>query len=282
MKTFIYATLFVSVLFIISCNNNHYDKAEANNILDSTATNDIKTDSIKLIKTGYINLKVVNTSKVIEKINALSKSFGGMITHENLESNLQNTTEHKISNDSLMIISSYTPRADVIVKLPSGKLFDFLDSINYMSSFIVQTSMDIEDKSLQYLENQLKEKSRINLLNKINSKKLHTDGMLFSVEKADEIVDHEIENKEIDDKVAYSNVKLNIFQDAQIKKEIVANYNTSDYQTPISNRISIAFQDGWSFFMEIVLLILRLWAFVLIGILVIIALKYKKIGYLKK
>src|SRR5690349_7845798 len=100
--------------FLFGCQNSgdqkQYGDAAAT---DSTSTVILTGDSVKLVKTAGINLKVKNTEQSIKSIAALVKQFGGSVTYQNFNSEEEKRNELKLSPDSLLVVSVTVPRADI-------------------------------------------------------------------------------------------------------------------------------------------------------------------------
>lgn len=79
------------------------------NVADTVATTDVALEP-KLVKTAGINFKVKNVQQSSEKITSLTNQYKGMVMSHSVNSNINNTTDKRISEDSIMRISSFIPR----------------------------------------------------------------------------------------------------------------------------------------------------------------------------
>jgi hypothetical protein len=84
----------------------------------------------------------------------------------------------------------------------------------------------------------------------------------------DDIVDQQINNRRIDDAVKYSVVGLDFYQNGIIIKEVVANDDPSAYNIPFFQRLGLAFENGWSMFVDVMIGLTNLWVFVLAAIVI--------------
>lgn len=183
-----------------------------------------------------------------------------------IESTQEQVKELKISNDSLLSISTYTTQADITARIPSQHLEQFLFKTSDLGYFISNSRMDVDDKSLQYLATHLKQQNRAQILNPSNHKKELTSIQVLN--RKDEVVDQEIAKRQIDADVNFSTVQLSLFQNSVVKKEIIANYAVGDYQLPFHQNLSNAFYAGWSYFLSFVVAITHLWMFLITAIIV--------------
>ncbi|HZX57887.1 MAG TPA: DUF4349 domain-containing protein, partial [Mucilaginibacter sp.] len=114
----------------------------------------------KLVKTASINFKVKDVSKTGTDVANLTKQYGGMVMHHQMQSAAGTTRNVHINNDSIMRIASFNTTGEMIVRVPSEKLEDFMITVSHMGIHVNVSNMDIDDESFDYLSNQLKLKDR--------------------------------------------------------------------------------------------------------------------------
>jgi hypothetical protein len=180
-------------------------------------------------------------------------------------------SELKCSSDSLLIVSSFTPKADITVRVPSASLEEIIFQVTQVRYLTVASQIDVNDKSLSYLQNDLKQQNRNAVLSQA-SKKSERVSKVATIDLRN--IEEQIANRAIDADVKYSTVNVNIFQNPIIKKEIVANYVISDYQLPFSQRLVISISAGWYSFLAFVLAVVHLWMFLVLAILAYTLYKY--------
>jgi hypothetical protein len=154
--------LFFPALFIIisGCQNNTGENELAKALTDTTSITGITGDSVKLVKTASIDFKVKDVEKAGWGVSALAQQLGGKIFHQQLETVEGERKELKMSDDSLMVITAYTPRQAITVRIPSENLELFIHNIADLGYYTSSSRLDIEDKSLVFLENELKQINR--------------------------------------------------------------------------------------------------------------------------
>ena len=134
---------------------------EVVNNSSSNAADSAKVDSAiiskpKLVKTAGIHFKVKNVEQTAERISALTTSINGMVIHHQMGSTAERSEDIRISNDSVMRVTSFNTTADMTVKIPSSKLEEFMNQVARMGIYVNTGSMDITDKSLDYLSGTIK------------------------------------------------------------------------------------------------------------------------------
>jgi hypothetical protein len=219
----------------------------------------------KLIKTADIRFKVKNVQQTGENISALTTQYNGMVMHHDMTSSEQQSNNVRISNDSVMRVSSFNTTADMTVKIPSEKIEQFLNTVSHMGIYVNERRMDIEDKSLDYLASQLKLNSRKELVSQQKTGRVVFKDPNSVLDLKDGLVDEQINNKMIDDQVKYSTISLSFYQSNTISKEIVANDDPSAYNLPFLTRAGMAIANGWYMFKELIIAALNIWVFIIIG-----------------
>jgi hypothetical protein len=126
--------------------------------------------------------------------------------------------------------------------------------------FTQSSQLHIDDRSLVYLRNALKQKNRKEVLEQ-NKKVSRLPTSLQTIAVKDDMAEQEIANRQIDTDVQYSVVHLNLFQNAMVKREVVANHNLSGYGLPFGKRLGHALENGWSVFLNFVVGVAHLWMF---------------------
>jgi hypothetical protein len=234
-------------------------------------------DSVKIVKTADMRLKVKNVQHVAEQVSKLVEDCGGMVMHHNMQSAIVDKQDILLSNDSIKKLTVYNTSADITIKIPSGIVEPFMDSLNHLSIYIDERKMDIEDRTLNYLAEKLKEQNRetsVALRSKIKLTQGGADSILML---KDNIVDKKIANLKTDDDVKYSTITLNLYQNNTVHTEVIANDDLNTYNNSLLTRIGMAFSKGWFFFSEMIVGLMHLWAFILATAITWIGIKvYKK------
>jgi len=220
---------------------------------------------VKLVKTAAISFKVKNVQQTAEHITALTTSINGMVMHHQMGSAAERSQDVRISNDSVMRVTSFNTTADMTVKIPSEKLEAFMDEVGHMGIYVNDRNMDITDKSLDYLSSQLKLKSRMELVNQQKQGKVIIKNPEHVLNLKDDMIDQQIGNRQIDDAVKNSIVTLSFFQSNTINKEVIANDDPSAYNLPFFKRLGIALENGWALFVDMIIGMANIWVFILAG-----------------
>ncbi len=271
MNKYIIFTAIIMMMF--GCNADKKEYATSSPLmLDTTA---IADTAQKIIKTADMRFRVKDVQQTKEQLGRTIKAEGGVITEFNIQSNIQETNKVKYSTDSLKEITSYRKEGFLIASVPSEKLDDFINGVAKMALFVNNQGMKMDDRSISYLANRLKLKNRVEALEtikKIGTKK--SANVESSLYIKDDVVDKTIENMSIDQRVKFSTITLNFYQDNTVSAFIVANDNLDKYRPRFFQRLGLNIADGWVYFTEFILFLANLWMLFAMGGLVFVVVRY--------
>ncbi|WP_293745187.1 DUF4349 domain-containing protein [uncultured Pedobacter sp.] len=264
------------VLTIFGCQKSNEKYASSDVIVANELR--VPTDSTvaeKIIKTADMRFRVKNVQNTKEQLSKTIKSEGGTVAEFSIESTIQETDKVKQSTDSLKEITAYRTEGYLVAKIPSEKLDEFTNTIAKIAVFVDHQSMKLDDQSIAYLANKLKAQNRVDAIEKINKvaskKSANVESSLYI---KDDYVDKRIDNMQIDNRVKFSTITLNFYQDNTVKTMIVANDNLYDYRPAFINRLWLGIVNGWTIFKEIIIAISNLWMLILVGFAIFFIIKY--------
>lgn len=277
MKRFL--SLVLLLPFLYSCQNQtrQNNKDYAPSLNDSTSASGLTGDSVKLVKTAGIRFKVKDVEQSLKTLSALAQSKGGRIDEQAFQSVEADKKELKVSDDSLLVITTLSPQADVTVRVPPQVLEAFLFDVASLGYYTAASHLKIDDRSLLYLQNALKQKARENVLSRPSTAKPTVAGRQQAIEVKDQSVDQFIANKTIDADAEYSTVSLNLFQNTVVRKETIANYVLSNYDLSFGERMKDALSKGWQAFLNLLVALSYLWVFFLLGLFGFALYKYRSL-----
>ncbi len=258
LKLSLYSALAVIVIVLYGCSGGYERGAAEVALSDTTSVYGFNGNEAKLVKTAGIHLKVKHAEEATQQVAALARSYGGMLFSYQLSANDLNSTEVKLSDDSLLVITASSPQSSITARVPSQHLEQFMFDIASVGYFTGSAHLKIEDKSLVYLQHALMQANRENAVknNTQQRKPLDAKGML---QVKDEAIEKEVSRRQIDGDANYSNVSLLLYQNPVIRKEKIANHNISDYQLPFFTRLAHSVGNGWQMCLSFLLTIINLW-----------------------
>lgn len=272
MKKYLVYIAIALVVFGCSQERKEYAATSEAIMADSTAKEDLPT---KIIKTADMRFRVKDVQRTKEQLSTAIKAQGGTVVEFSIQSSVQESDKVKYSADSLKEITAYRKEGLLIAKIPSEKLDDFTNTVARMAVFVDHQAMKMDDQSVAYLANQLKAQNRVDAvkqINKVSTKK--SANVESSLYIKDDYVDKKIENLNIDDKVKFSTITLNFYQDNTVNTLIVGNDNLYDYRPGFFQRLGLNIVDGWTLFKELILAISKIWMLVVLGLVLFFGIKY--------
>lgn len=244
-----------------------YDKVSSADTVSSelNASEAVSNNSAKLVKTAEMRFKVKNVQKSSEAITALTRSYRGMVVHQNMEATVVDSQASRLRNDSLKQVSAFSATANITVKIPSDSLDQFLNKVSHLGIYVNTRRMDIEDKTIDYLSAKLKRNNRAQIANKQQNWEPNVKEADAMLKLKDDMVDQKINNSRIDEAVRFSVVDLSLYQSNTIVQEIIPNDNASFYQVSFFNQLYMALENGWNMFATVIIALVNLWVFVIAG-----------------
>ncbi len=283
MKNKYFYLLLLGSLVIAACSQSRRDQTSAtedhiiaDDAKDNPSPNSVENSAAKLVKTADMRFKVQNVQKANTDISNLAHSMNGMLMDHTMESSIENSEITPISNDSMMVISSYITHSDMTVRVPSERMEEFLNAVGKLAAFINFRHMHIDDKRLDYLAAKMKSMNRSQFVKDQQKRtRANIEDGTEVLNVKDELIDHNINNMKIDDSVKYSTINLNLYQNSVVSKEVTVNNNLSNYQLPFFMRVGNAFTDGCILFKDFLIALTHIWIFIGLGIFIWITIKYR-------
>lgn len=249
-------------------------KATADTISSSAAV-EKEGSTRKFIRTADLKFKVKNVTKSTYAIENITNKFDGFVTYTNLQSNIIDKFETKISLDSILETTRYNVENDITIRVPNKRLDTVIKSIAKQIDFLDYRIIKADDVSLKILSNQLSQKRSTTAQKRIE-KAIDTKG-----KKINDIMDAEntlanqneqsdnakLENLSTQDQVNFSTLTIKIYQNESIKQETTANSKDYNYYKPnIGIRILDSLKTGWYVLLNVIVFLVEIWWLLLISI----------------
>lgn len=228
----------------------------------------------KFIKTADIKFKTNDVRKTTYFLEKTTTKFGGFITHNDLQSHIISQEKKKISADSLVEITTYTVENNIVLRVPNKYIDTLLRSLNSQIAYLNYRTLNADDVNLNILSNSMK----INRLNgfdntnKSQNEKRKGDVIDASIAE-DNRLEHQmqadefkIRNLDLEDKVNFSTLTINIYQTEQLLKTILPNPEIiEEYEPNFVLKIWDSLKIGWFMIEQIVVFIMKFWSIILLG-----------------
>jgi hypothetical protein len=252
------------------------DSSKVESSISSNAAVEKKESNRKSVRTADLKFKVKNVAKSTYAIENIVSKNGGFVTLTDLKSNINEKSETKISQDSILETTRFTVDNTITLRVPNTQLDTVLKSMVKEVAFLDSRLIKASDVALQLLSNKMAQKRLTSHQKRLEKgidskgKKLNDitnaeDKVLGRATESDETM---LQNLSLEDKVNYSTVTLYLYQRESVLQEIVANEkNINAYRPHIGIQIWDSLKTGWFMFEAIVAFVLQLWSLLLIAVL---------------
>lgn len=297
MQKVIFLSMAAIVVFVMSCapkNSNLADRMEATTQMsDSVAVEGISSSAAvatesdtarKFIRTADLKFKVKEVIKATYIIEDIVRDNGGFVTETNLTSSAENEDRKRISDDSVLLVTRYTIRNYITIRVPNTLLDTTLKQIAPIIEYLDYRNIKATDVGLDVLSNRLavmrsrrhnqRVEPTLNGNQKSDERVKASESLMNSEEKADQAA---IANLTLADKINFSTINLEIYQNASTKYSLVGDARNYDSFRPgFGQQMAEAFRDGFQLFKTFLLLLIRLWWLLLIALVIIFYLQNDK------
>ena len=280
--------------FVLSCKNYSETEETATtetteevSVASSSAAVENKNSERKFVRTADAKFKVKNVAQSTYAIENATTKFGGFVTYTNLQSNVSEKFDTKISQDSTLETTRYKVENNITIRVPNTQLDTVVKTIAKQIDFLDYRVIKADDVSLQMLSNQLAQNRSKNYENRLEKAIYEKGRKLKEINPSEENLNYQkelndskkLENLALNDKVNFSTISLYIYQPETTKQEMVVNNaDISAYRPHIGIQILDGLKTGWYILEAIIGFIVQLWSLLLIGFIGYFV--YKK--YLKK
>jgi hypothetical protein len=275
-------TLLVVITILISCKKSEASEeasvdtvATSADSISSSAAVEKEGSTRKFIRTADLKFKVKNVTQSTYVIESITNKFDGFVTYTNLQSNIIDKFETKVSQDSTLETIRYNVENNITIRVPNKRLDTVIKTIARQIDFLDYRIIKADDVSLKMLSNQLSQK-RSNNNEKRIEKAIDTKG-----KKINDIMDAEtnlasqkeqndtakLDNLSIQDQVNFSTLTIQIYQHESVKQEMNANTKDYNYYKPnIGIRILDSLKTGWYVLQDIIVFLFQIWWLLFISI----------------
>lgn len=262
-------------------------KAQADSIaVSSESTSQNKTpkqaDSAReFVRTADMQFKVKDVKTSTFDIERIVSDNKGYVISSVLESTINYKNSLRTSKDSMTDIINYTVHNDIIIRVPNQELEKTLSEIATHIDYLDYRRLKADDVTKQYVSSKLAE-NRFNHHKERVENEIDTKGKKLNqtVEAENDLLDKQtwadeskLNTMELKHDIAFSTIKIAIYQKETTKKELYAYSLPIEPYTPsFGSKFLSSLADGTSVFGEIVLFFVKLWpiALLVIGLIALI------------
>lgn len=254
--------------------------------MSSAAAEVDKNSKRKFVQTADLKFKVKDVVASTYKIESLTKKVGGFVTLSELRSTIINKDQTQISQDSILISTQFEVNNTLSLRVPNVKLDTLLRSLTSEVQFLDYRVIKADDVQFQLLAKELaskrgnKQAQRIEKAIAKNGKKLKdiTESEDKLATKETSIDENYVEQLTLEDRVNFSTVTIELYQNEQTRNEIIENAtDTNAYRPHLGIQILDSLKSGWYLLENILSFLIQIWPLLLFaGIVFYFKIKLKR------
>lgn len=280
MKTQGILWVVLAALALSSCKKDVTDFKETIMSADAAQMEQISdsmfTQGRQFIRTADLRMKVNKVNDATRSIEKLVRESGGFVMKSELDSNVLRESQTPISSDSLLVSKEISISNNMVVKIPNSKLDEQLQNFENLGIYVDRRNLTADDVQLKLMGNELKSHRNNDAAAKIDSKldnpkdKLNDKVIVAQVvqqkEEASDVVF--IDMLSLKEQVAFSTVTLHLYQDDILVRQRTFNPGTFEVKEPFYLRIGDALKFSWHLIEDVVVLCIRFWFILVLGVLI--------------
>lgn len=246
------------------------------NALSSQAAVVNKKDSSRqFIRTADLKFKVNNVVEATYSIERLVAKYEGYVTYTNLHSDIIDIDACAISSDSIVETSTFKVVNEMSIRVPNFYLDTVLKSMAPLVDFLDYRVIKADDVALQLLANKLLQGRNGESADRLLQAVAQQRGKLNEVNAVEETIFErvaaadaaQIQNMAMRDKIQYSTVTIDLYQDNGIKRKLLCNDNNlGNYEPSLIIKLWHSLNFGWHWLEILLLFLIKFWPLGILGL----------------
>lgn len=203
----------------------------------------------QLIKSAELKFEVNDVLKTTSTLEQQLLQYNGYIENKQIDYQVNDRSQHDRIDGTVDVYEKITPTVQLTVRIPNDQVTTFLNHLlPLMLNFNTQ-SYEAKRYELKLLE------EKLNTANQSNSASNAVNNQL-----------QQLTDLEVKDRLAYSTIRLEFFQQPKVRKSHDLNIHriASLDSDPLLTRIAEAFKIGLSYFKETFIWLIQFWAFYIV------------------
>lgn len=249
--------------------------ADTTAIVRSSAARVSVTDTThRFIRTADLRFRVKDVVQATLGIEDIVGAHNGWVERTELRNVPAGQQRIPVSADSLLEISRYDLVNTVTLRVPDVELDSTLRAIGRWVDLFEHRTVLADDVRLRLMAQALEarrqqvhgrrlEQAIGDQGRKLRETTAAEEALLHSAERADEA---RLASLDLEDRIAYSTVRLDIHQPTLVRRELVANdHDIEGYRPPLAGRMGAALGQGWRLLEGLLLAALSVWPVLLLA-----------------
>ena len=222
----------------------------------------------KFIRTAQAQFRVKDVYTSALAIEDVAAQQGGFVVNNTINTETVNMQRRPAGEGKLIELAEYTVRGTIVVRVPSDKTQTFLRAIASQMEFLDQRSFDAADAQFQMLRQQLayqrEQQAQQELGQAMQSgDRLDRKAEVITARSGAKLQRDEalIQQKEFEDKVAFSTINLSLHQLSKIRQTEMTDVEAvfQKHSPGFFTRLFDALRIGWYGVLDLLIALMHVW-----------------------
>ncbi|UPT65428.1 MAG: DUF4349 domain-containing protein [Sphingobacteriales bacterium JAD_PAG50586_3] len=258
-----------------SISNGFADASDAS--LSSSAAQEPNDPAKKFVRTADLKFRVKEVVESTQQIEDITGKFGGYVAYTNLESQQVGSSVEPYGEDSLIEVSKYQLKNEMVLRVPNTRLDSLLREIGGLVDHFDYRKIEAGDVTLQYEMNKRSASVDRRVGGRIEDAIDSKGRRLYDITDAEDLVRSsstsadaaDIENLRLLNDVKYSKVTLSIYEKPNVMTSVVVSDAVyQKYKPSFGTRFVVALERSWNIVLEILLFFTQIWFLPFVGLVV--------------
>ncbi len=260
---------------IISGNPDHRKNA---------ATEGVSATGIKLIKTVRMGFKVKDVKEDLKYISGLAVQMGGYVKDYDHQTNSHVVASKKTGVDTLEQTISLVHQVTTVIKVPAGRLDEFLTLIESRALLMDYKTSNAQDVTGKMIDLAARKAIKLSIEKKYidilatrpgNLKEvLEVENKIDQIREEIEMMEHQL--KHLSQSVAMSTIHLALHQDPVYQISLLPIENQVMHEDSFGTKAQTAFSAGWTLLKDLVIALFYLWPLIVLAVIVTTSWRLRK------
>lgn len=218
---------------------------------------------------GEISFETSDVLKTNSEIENLTLKHGGYIQNSQIANQENSTHTLSVGHDQKKQLISYNRHANVIVRIPKQNVAAFLTELSPLMEFLEYRNFLAEDVKLDIQKSLLQAKiqsEKQQELQHIDNSQEKTTIITQNASAKEEQMYADLQKMMLEDKVKFTTITLKFHEAAKVTQKTIPDIDSRIKQESnytFFSQLKNSLADGWYYFLQLILLISKLWVIIL-------------------
>ncbi len=237
----------------------------------------------QFIITSSLNFRVKQVLDAALKLEDLAAKHGGFVVDNTINAEIGRVERNVRSDGSVLVLSQYTTQGKLTLRVPSANTQAFIREVAPLVEFLDSRQFSAQDVHLELLINRLladRSATKQDKLDDLVTQPGKIDQKAQIIEKGTDARANrdqaEINRLSLEDKIGFSTIDLSIYQNPEISKNVVADFDAvrRDNRPDFLPSLGVSLKSGWYGLIGFLIGLASIWPLLLIAGLAIVLFRY--------